>query len=108
MKIIVAKLVTGDVIVGEETDTDIIKKCVGLKAIQKSQTQIETHILPLLHPFSDEFLNVGTEQIVFSTTANKSLEDQYKRLVSNIVLAGSSELSKLNQSNITDFVPRRK
>lgn len=107
MEIIIAKLITGEIIIGNRTDDDI-KSCISLRTIQKSPTQVETHLAPLLHPFSDDFLNIEFDKVVYFSKANKNFIDQYNRVTSPILITPSIDVSKLKQTNITDFVPRRK
>jgi len=104
MKIIIGKLITGEVIVGEEND-NIIKKCLTLRPVQSPSNQIATHILPLLHPISDEFIDINKEHIVYFGKVNKELEEEYRKITSNIVVASSLDLN--NIKNIKDFSKRK-
>ena len=106
MDIIVARIVTGDIVVGKKTAIGI-EKCIALRIVQKSPTQIETHVMPLLHPFSDEFIDIDYDKIVFSAKASKELSTQYIQSTSTIEIVPNVDLSKIN-SNITPFAPRRK
>jgi len=106
MEIIVARIITGEIVVGKKTDMGI-GECIALRVVQKSQTEIESHLMPLLHPFSDKFIDIDIDKIVFSAPANNDLINQYSRITSPISIVPSMDLSKLS-NNVTPFNPRRK
>jgi len=107
MEIIIAKLISGDIVVGKRNG-DYIDCCVGLRVIQKSPSQIETHLMPMLHPFSDEFINVEIKNVIYYAPTNKELSDQYIQATSNIIISPKTNLANISSSNITPFTPRRK
>jgi len=100
MDIIVARTITGEIIIGKKTSSNI-EKCVALRVVQSSQTQIETHIVPVLHPFSEELVSIEYDKIIFSALANKELADKYIQSTSGISIVQNIDTTP--KSNITQF-----
>ena len=85
MSVILAKIRTGEVVIGKELSTGI-SDCLMVRNRQVSPTKIETMLTPVFMMMSDELVSYKNEDIITRATPVSDLEAEYTRSTSSIIL----------------------
>lgn len=85
MAVILAKIKTGEVVIGKEIATGI-SECLMVRNRQASPTKIETMLTPVFMMMSDDLVSYKTEDIITKATPVSDLEVEYTRSTSSLVL----------------------
>ena len=89
-----AKLVSGEVIVGSE-GADVLEKCLLLQAMPVEGNQIRMGISPFLAPYSRDDANINKMFCMTMIDADAELTAQYQQITSGIVTATPGDLNNM-------------
>lgn len=104
-QIVIAKVRTGEIIVGKKTE-DKIEKCIQVKPMPVSQQQMQIAMAPFFPMMSDDFVDIDMKDIVTTGKPVADLEEKYRESVSGLVIAKGGSIPTMPGSNITQM--RRK
>ena len=85
-QIVIAKVRTGELVVGKKTEIDI-EECVQVKLVPKSPQNVEIAMAPFFPMLSDDFVTISLTDIITYATPVKDLEQKYLESISNIIIA---------------------
>lgn len=104
-KIVIAKVRTGEVVVGKLVG-DTLEKCIQAKPMPVSQQQMQIAMAPFFPMMSDDFVDINMKDIIATAKPVKDLEDKYVESVSGIVIASAGNIPTMPGTNVTQM--RRK
>lgn len=94
----VGKLISGEIIVGQENEEkEMLEKAYLLNIVpdQNSQGQFNIIFLPLFIPISRDAVNVPYDRLITIADAPESLVSEYTRINSDIVIPTAGQTSQI-------------
>lgn len=87
MEVMLAKLSTGEMIIGELKD-DIIHKCLQLRPVPVAQNQIQIAMAPVFAGVSEEMVDINIDNCVVQTmNVPKEVSDKYVEFRSGLIIS---------------------
>ena len=94
MDVIVARIVSGEMVIGKKTETGI-KECLAVRNKPVSQTEIQTMLTPVFIMMSADLVEYKNEHIVTTAKPDSELEKEYLKSTSSIIRPTANETSKI-------------
>lgn len=92
-----AKLDSGMMVVGSETEDGSLTEAYMIQLVPnpQNQQQISAMILPFFMPLSEERCDIDSSKILTRIDAPSNIESEYIRIKSNIQIASPSDMKSM-------------